>query len=132
MNDFIKQQQELARVQCVPHKSDTTKSGIEYQLDPAFLDTLTAQIITNVGEELLRLAEGEKKEIQKYLDSLAPRDMTYENPRFIESKGVISTLDTIKQHITNVTGVEEDALTDPTPEIPQMEGTLAALDDIKL
>lgn len=89
---FIEEQQELAKSKLseyvgydgwVPFKAVSEDD----------LDTLVTQIITNTGKEMLRIVEVEKKCCPYLPDSLA-------------NDNANKTLDTMKQHITNLTGVE--------------------------
>jgi len=106
---FIKQQQELAR-----GKADTTipiyGGKTFYYSTEEDLDELVAQIITNTGAEIVRRVEWEIR------DQEAPKP---DDPHFTGCGGcgqqypaicccreVNETLDTIKQHITNITGVK--------------------------
>ena len=103
-NEFIKTQQELV-YKSIPHEPGIIESCPQGALDAykqgwidcrrEIKDTLIQQIITNTGEELLRLAEGERKEIAIELPDTLHRN-----------KGFNKALDTIKQHITKLTGVE--------------------------
>lgn len=60
--DFIKKQQELGRNEATKFIFNVTNEPNErYEFSPKDLDTLITKIITNTGEEILRLAEGERK-----------------------------------------------------------------------
>ena len=94
MNEFIKTQQELAREEVFnqwPYTAEFNK-----ELMYPWIDTLIQQIITNTGEELLRRAEGEKRTADEIPDTLTD----------IWQKSHNAALDTIKHHITSLTGVE--------------------------
>ena len=117
-NDFIKKQQELARGETAKHcheaydgllQAEIVESTIEYW--NARTDTLTQQIITNTGEELMRRVEGEIVQHDKEYDPsgafstcLICGDTTSDYCDIPLNHAI----DTIKQHITNVTGVEDN------------------------
>ena len=84
MNDFIKQQQELTRDEFLKWDKDATKLKCKPDDLIFFADTLITQIITKTGEELMRFVD--------------------ETPD-VKENGLVSR-DTLKQHITSVTGVE--------------------------
>lgn len=96
MKDFIKQQQERARgfyadeLCCLSPDCEKQRQTVG-----AYNDLIT-QIITNTGEELMRLAEGERKE--------------YSVNNFVSGDAVVAShnkaIDTLKKHITSLTGVE--------------------------
>ena len=91
MNEFIKSQQELARKVNEVYKQmagDVLMGGIP----DVVLDTLITQIIQNTGEEILWKCN---KEIKK-ADNFVPFQAIHYK----------SGIDTIKQHITRLTGVE--------------------------
>ena len=99
-NTFLKQQQELAREysHVKGWEIDTAKMVVE--ITPEELDTLIQQIITNTGEELMRRAEGER-------DDTCPSPASEPTSEYVARlKERRITIDTIKQHITSVTGVE--------------------------
>ena len=88
-NEFIKKQQELAREEVFnqwPYTAEFNK-----ELMYPWIDTLIQQIITNTGEEFLRRVESKRKPLV--------HDVNW-------AEGYNAAIDTIKQHITNVTGVE--------------------------
>ena len=100
MNDFIKQQQELALDYL--GKSPTQLNGTDYLADYISVDRLNnliQQIITNTGEEMMRLAEGERL-------PAPPSTATFPRNEKYTTLGHNAALDTLKQHITSVTGVE--------------------------
>lgn len=94
MNEFIKTQQEFARGAARQCNEKPVDEKIEDCFAMTFeeLDTLIQQIITNTGEELLRKCD---KEIMK-ADKFVPFQAIHYK----------SGIDTIKQHITSLTGVE--------------------------
>ena len=97
MNEFIKTQQELAREEVFnqwPYTAEFNK-----ELMYPWIDTLIQKVITNTGEELLRRVEGERKDEVKW--KKAKYDV-----KSVEAVCYNRGIDTIKQHITNVTGVE--------------------------
>ena len=88
-NEFIKQQQELAREEVFnqwPYTAEFNK-----ELVYPWIDTLIQQVITNTGEELMRRVESKRKPLV--------HDVNW-------AEGYNASIDTIKQHIINVTGVE--------------------------
>lgn len=101
MNDFIKEQQELARktlfgdsIYCGDrHCEEEEPCGHAVRSE---LDTLIQQIITNTGKELMRLAEGEMKPKSYWCWPWYRDDEIAHN----------AAVDTIKKHITSVTRVE--------------------------
>jgi hypothetical protein len=88
---FIEDQREVARERIEEFCfEDIFSDAGEKEFDDLFSETIT-QIITNVGEELMRLAEGELVMEHRGI----PSDCEYNK-----------AIDTIKQHIANVTGVD--------------------------
>ena len=95
MNDFIKTQQELARDTLI--QSDA--SGFA-TLSDSEVDEIITQIIKNTGEKLMRLAEGEQRDIEvRLLSEGVSRDRIQQMDKY-------QAIDTLKQHIASVTGVE--------------------------
>ena len=98
MNEFIKTQQELGREEVFnqwPYTAEFNK-----ELMYPWIDTLIQKVITNTGEELVRRAEGER-------DDTCPSPASEPTSEYVARlKERRITIDTIKQHITNVTGVE--------------------------
>lgn len=101
MNEFIKQQQELARNKA-EHVHEVSKS---YEFTRETLDTLITQIITNTGEELKRLVEGERRKLthDNGCSIINPETASHCDCSFASEDVLV---DTIKQHITKLTGVE--------------------------
>ena len=100
MNDFIKQQKEVAndyreRIKMEAFHKTETGNALNLTQTREILNDLITQIITNTGEELMRLAEIEKRNPDNYLD---PRNVTQHN----------QAINTIKKHITSLTGVYEN------------------------
>jgi 5-methylthioribose kinase len=91
---FIEEQRELAREK-VSAKWQMADVGTMGAID-VMINDLTDQIIQNTGEELLRRAEGERKD--------------YSVNNFVSADAVVSShnkaINTLKQHITSVTGVK--------------------------
>lgn len=81
MNDFIKQQQELARKDLLREfgHDETLRLWVEHRIE---------KTITDTGKELLRLLNKGK---------------VYQ---FEDDDGGLVDFDTLKKHITSVTGVE--------------------------
>ena len=92
MNDFIKTQQELARDTLI--QSDA--SGFA-TLSDSEVDEIITQIIQNTGEELMRRAE----EGERWHSTDGG-----ESGMISEIDGHYIDLNTLKQHITQLTGVE--------------------------
>ena len=90
-NEFLKKQQELADAL---HRNRTDRPSRKE------IHQLVKTIITNTGEELMRLAEGER-----YDRGHGPKDIDMD-PASMFQQGNNAAIDTIKQHITSVTGVE--------------------------
>ena len=104
-NQFIESQQELGREQLLTFY-DFGNDG-NFYFHPEKLDTLINQIIQNTGEELLRRAEGEKKDIPtRQIHWLKTINKT--NRRYARKKAEAhnQAIDTLKKHITSITGVE--------------------------
>ena len=106
-NEFLKKQQELAREEVFnqwPYTAEFNK-----ELMYPWIDTLIQQITTNIGEELMRRVEGEIVQHDKEYDPsgafstcLICGDTTSDYCDIPLNHAI----DTIKQHITSVTGVE--------------------------
>ena len=92
-NQFIESQQELAYNKM---NIQTYRGNEEYFISQQGLDTLITQIIENTGEELLRLAEGERK---------APYDDD-EGDWKIHYQGYDEAIDHLKEHIANLTNAK--------------------------
>lgn len=52
-------------------------------------------------DEAVEVLKKLKKKNQNYIDGLAPGEMNYEKPRFIESKGIIQALDDTIRALTD-------------------------------
>ena len=120
-NQFIESQQELGREQLLTFY-DFGNDG-NFYFHPEKLDTLINQIIKNTGEELMRRAEGEKFKEFEY-EHTHPNEIGVDMGNGYEKrieKGQTETLthrlteeeeshnqaiDTLKKHITQLTGVE--------------------------
>ena len=89
-NEFIKKQQELARVKLNKSYLRLAYGKSDIQTTKKEVNETIQQIITNTGEELLGRLE------DNYVVVLDDKGEETE----------VVTLDTIKQHITNLTGVE--------------------------
>jgi hypothetical protein len=72
------------------HVDDYLKAVL---VEPAWFTERITQIITNVGEELLRRAEGEKQQVANIINT-------------VRAGAYNQAIDTLKQHIANVTGVD--------------------------
>lgn len=96
MTPFIKQQQELAYKQGYRHVDDSDTLPEWYSYSKEDLDTLITQVITNVGEELMR-------SLNEYeLGDVARRSWLKHG-----KDSWVSIGKDIKQHITSLTGVEK-------------------------
>lgn len=95
MNQFIKQQQELGREDLLREfgHDETLRLWVEHRI---------TQTITNTGAELMRLAEGEIKMAEEHPMRYMSQELADEY-----NKGYSRGIDTIKQHITKLTGVEK-------------------------
>ena len=92
---FIESQQELAKKIDDYYRENFDDSTARKNLYiTELLSQYKDQIIQNIGEELMRRAEGEKRN--------APPEMSLS----LFDKEHNESIDTIKQHIINVTGVE--------------------------
>jgi hypothetical protein len=103
---FIEEQREVARNSATGFVFNLTNEPNErYEFSPTDLDTLISQIITNVGEELMRRAEGRRGNKLYGFPVIVSDDPNpseeYEKAFLI---GHNEAIDTLKQHITNVTG----------------------------
>ena len=99
MNEFIKKQQELAREVLI--QADV--SGFATLSEEEVNDVIT-QIITNTGEELLRRVEGGRRKLpQDAKEIMGELGVAEEKLR---NFGANKAIDTSKQHITSLTGVE--------------------------
>ena len=94
-NQFIESQQELARKEIFDQWPYTAEFNKELMYP--WIDTLIQQIIQNTGEELMRRAE----EGERWHSTDGG-----ESGMISEIDGHYIDLDTLKQHITQLTGVE--------------------------
>ena len=95
-NQFIESQQELARKEIFDQWPYTAEFNKELMYP--WIDTLITQIIQNTGEELLRLAEGEKMEYTPFISNEHPTNEDVDSHN--------QALETLKQHIASITEVE--------------------------
>ena len=98
--DFIKKQQELAREEIFDQWPYTAEFNKELMYP--WIDTLIQQVITNTGEELVRLIEIKHTREMQAGENRAKYLAFQRGEEHMRRKA----LDTIKQHITAITNVE--------------------------